>query len=97
MSSGSENPYLGYTIFQFNPTSEGHVQTLHDLEEERNDGVIFLTRAYHAAVGKATDVMVKPSLKEEFVTKLEAKGLSTKVIGRVSCSSKSCKLFHRSK
>lgn len=41
MSTNIQNPYLGYTIFQFRPTSEELVKTLQDLEEERNDGVSF--------------------------------------------------------
>lgn len=39
MTTETQNPYLGYTIFQFNPTTEFHIKTLQDLEEERNDGV----------------------------------------------------------
>ncbi|CAL8126630.1 unnamed protein product [Orchesella dallaii] len=78
MSTGIDNPYLGYTIFQFNPTSDDEVKTLQDLEEERNDGVIFLMKSLGAEVGKAMDIMVKPGLREEFIVKLEARGLTPK-------------------
>lgn len=45
-----------------------------------------------AEIGKATDIMVKPGLKDEFVVKLEARGLTPKVIGRIcSCCDSKCK------
>jgi len=77
------NPYEGYKLYRLTATTEEHVVTLYNLSEEKNDGVIFLTRLDQIKVGEPTDIMVLPDLQDKFVKVLTDRGLSTLILGEV--------------
>jgi len=77
------NPYEGYKLYRLTPTTEEQTTTLMNLAEEKNPGVIFLTRLDEITVKEPTDIMVLPELQSKFVEELTKRGLATLILGEV--------------